>query len=255
MRANTLSLLSSLRGAISARRERAIRGELPLLRREANKRHPPKLRAAEPTRLEVVRELLARAKRAELSRRERQALDIFLIAFVTMSRVGEVAELEAEDVAADGSLVSLRPKTAAATWLKLAKGVSDRAGLRAAERLRRYRREAIGCRRKYLFTEKRGRPPSTASVTERLKRVTRKLGLAARITAHSARKGAAVEALLAGVPIPVIQALGGWRSADTLQAYVGEAVRRTIPLLEILGKRGGEKGRRRDKEGKFGRAQ
>ena len=87
-----------------------------------------------------------------------------------------------------------------------------------------------------MFTEKRGRPPSTASVTERLKRLTRKLGLAARITAHSARKGAAIEALLAGVPIPVIQALGGWRSADTLQAYVGEAVRRTIPLLRFWGR-------------------
>ena len=65
-----------------------------------------------------------------------------------------------------------------------------------------------------------------------------------RLTAHTARKGAAVEALMRGVPLPVIQALGGWKDLNTLQAYIGEAVRRTTSLIDILG----TAGRRRQKE-------
>ena len=86
----------------------------------------------------------------------------------------------------------------------------------------------------YPVWDKDKRPPTTAQVTTRLKRLSARLGFGMRISAHSARKGAAVEAVLAGVPLPVVQALGGWKDINTLQAYVGEALRRTVPWLEIL---------------------
>ena len=54
------------------------------------------------------------------------------------------------------------------------------------------------------------------------------------VTAHSARKGAATEAILAGVPLVVIKALGYWSQLDTLEKYVGDSGRRQVGLLPIL---------------------
>lgn len=233
------SLLRSLRGHVSPKREAAIRAELPLLRRDANRRHPPKQQAAEPANLGTVRELLARAKGAKLTRGERQALDIFALAFATVSRVGEVAALEVGHVAPDGSSLSLRPKTGARTWLGLVKRVSNAPGLRAADILAGRREEARKRGHKLLFRGAGGGPPTTSSISAHLRRIAEGLGIPARITAHSARKGAAVEAVLAGVPLPIVQALGGWRDINSLQAYIGEAVRRSTSLMQCLEGGGG----------------
>lgn len=238
---NTRSLLSLLKGFVSPKREAEIREQLPILRKRANMRNPPRQRAAEAISLAALRKLVERAKEAKLTAKERQALDIFVIAFATVSRVGEVAAIEVENVARDGSALSLRPKTGARTWLRLTKRVTNAAGLDAADRLARRREEARREGREGVFTSKRGKVPTTATITRRLKQVTKKVGINARVTAHSARK----EALLKGVPVPVIQALGGWKDLNTLQAYIGEAIRRNAPLMDILE---GRKGRRR-KEG------
>lgn len=231
---NTKSLLGSLKGFLRPSREAQVRSELPILRRRANMENPPKQRAAEATRLHLLKEMIRRARRAKLEPMERQALDIFIVAFATVSRVGEIAALGVENVARDGSALALRPKTGARTWVRLTKRVTNAGGLEAADRLRMQREAAAKQGRTGVFADMKGRIPTTATITRRLKEVARKVGIEARITAHSARKGAAVEALLAGVPLPVIQALGGWRSLDTLQAYVGEALRRTTPLMDIL---------------------
>lgn len=243
--ANARSLLNSLEGFIDARREEEIRERLPLLRRQANMKNPPRQMAADAISLSLLKKIIRRANEVKLTQKEKQALDIFIIAFATVSRVGEIVALNVENVAQDGSALSLRPKTGAKTWLRLTKRVTNGEGVDAADRLARWREEAAKQGRTGIFANKQGVYPTTATITRRLKKVSSKVGIRTRVTAHSARKGAAVEAVLAGVPLPVIQALGGWKDLNTLQAYIGESVRRSTPLLEILG-RGG---RARTKEG------
>lgn len=237
---NARSLLRTLGKSIKRGKEAAIRAQLPIWRRDANRRNPPAQQAADPVSLHTLRDIVHEARGDRLTRTERMALDIFTVAFATMSRVGEVASVLVDDVAPGGGAITLRPKTHAKTWLKLTKRVADTQGLRAAEILERYRKEARRTGNKALFTGRGGKQLSTAKITAKLRKVSLKLGFNIRLTAHSARKGAAVEALLAGVPLPVIQALGAWKDLNTLQAYIGEAVRRTTPLLSLLGNRKGK---------------
>ena len=109
----------------------------------------------------------------------------------------------------------------------------------------RYREEARRRGRRCLFVGARDHPVVTASVTRKLRKLGKRLGGGLRITAHSARKGAAVEAVLAGTPLPIVQALGGWANINTLQAYIGEAIRRTTSLADVLERRGEVRGRMR----------
>lgn len=236
LRANTRALLLILRAHISNERRLRILSELPLLRKRANALRPPRAQAAEAVCLETLKELVWRAGQTRLSREERQALDIFQIAFVTVSRVGEIAALCAAHVAEDGAAISIRPKTLASTGRRLEKVVTNTEGLATADILREYRRRAVEQGRARLFVGRDGEVPSTAAITRGLKKASRRLGFTQRITSHSARKGAAVEAILAGVPLPVVQALGAWRDINSLQAYIGESVRRSTALLSILGK-------------------
>lgn len=219
--------------------EEAIRAELPVLRRDANKALPPRQQASQAVSLEIVRLLVARAKAERLTRGEQQALDIFVLAFSTVSRVGEIAALGVEDVAPDGSSLALRPKTQARTWQRLCKRVTNAPGLRAADILLGYREAARRKRRGNLFAGAGGGPPTTSAITGHLRKLGKRLGIPARITSHSARKGAAVTAVLAGVPLPIVQALGGWRDINSLQAYIGEAVRRSTSLMQCLEGGGG----------------
>ena len=77
------------------------------------------------------------------------------------------------------------------------------------------------------------------------------LGYEGRVSAHSARKGSALEALFAGAPLPVIQAFGGWARADTLQAYLAEGVRRASSVLQIVLGAEGSKGEGGEGKGTF----
>ena len=231
---NARGLLRMLGNHLSKRKADDIKAVLPVWRRRANMKHPPGHQAAEAISLRTLKALTRGAREKKIPANERKALDIFLVAFVTMSRVGEIATLQVEDVAPGGEVIELRPKTGARTWLKLRKKVSSTRGLRAAEALRSYRDEARAKGRRGLFCDKDNKPPTTALITAHLKRLSARLGLNIRISSHSARKGAAVEAVLAGVPLPVVQALGGWKDINTLQAYIGEALRRTVPWLEII---------------------
>lgn len=226
--ANVKCLLRLLESELEKDEVESLRMELAILRRDANRRRPPRQKAAQAVRLRELKMLLRRAKREKLSGKERQA-------FATMSRVCEIVTLEVDNVAKDGSAIALRPKTSARTWKRLVKRVTNASGLRAAYTLARYREEARRTRRRCLFIEGKGHHIVTSKVTKRLKELGRRLGGGMRITAHNARKGAAVEAVLAGTPLPVVRALGGWANINTLQAYVGEAIRRTTSLGEVLG--------------------
>lgn len=231
---NARSLLTSLRGLVNKNKEMVIRAELPILRKKANKRNPPRTRAADPIRLKSLRKLIKLAEQEGLTNLERQALDIFLVAFVTMSRVEEIRTLKVSHVSPKCDTISIRPKMKAGTELRITKFVTNTPGLKAVDILRKYKEEAIEQGRRNLFKGIKGKPPETPEITRMLKKVTDKLKMDERITSHSARKGAAVEAVLAGVPFPVIQALGDWKDINSLQSYIGDSIRKSTALLGIL---------------------
>ena len=60
------------------------------------------------------------------------------------------------------------------------------------------------------------------------------LPLPQRVTCHSARKRAAIEAVLAGLPVPVVQTYGVWGNASSLEKHVGETLRQRFPFLRTL---------------------
>lgn len=218
---------------------RDLEREAEILRRNANMQHPVKKRAADAVTLRALNDLMRRAEYTKLTFGETSALEILAVAFMTMSRVAEVAALEVADVSRDGGEISVRPKTLARSWRRIVKRVTDLGHIRAATILRRRRETAIRSCSPLLFpSRKEGKQPlSSSAVSQRLRKVLRKLGSTLRVTAHSGRKGAALEALLSGVPIVAIQSFGAWKDLRTLELYVGEAVRRNVSLGDVLAER------------------
>lgn len=170
--------------------------------------------------------------------KEQVAVEVFTISFVSISRVVEILGLTCKDVAVDGSFISIRAKTFASTCQKHVKRISDGCGLFPRGLLARRRRMAVLEGRKFLFSLKRANGEETqltsSDVSQSLRRVLKRVQMKRTITSHSGRKGGAVEALLVGVPIVAIQAWGVWSSVDTLQAYLGKAVRENCGVLEVL---------------------
>ena len=74
----------------------------------------------------------------------------------------------------------------------------------------------------------------TSTITNSLTSLAEKCGIYRHVTAHSARKGAAAEAMLAEIPLVVVKAMGHWSQVDTLEKYIGESIRRQVGLLPIL---------------------
>lgn len=174
---------------------------------------------------------------------EEVALEVFIVAFATMSRVAEICALTVDDVSPEGDAISLRTKTFAKTCLRHVKRVANGCGLFPVNILLRRKMQAQLEGRKLIFSEQRSGdvPLSSASVTSALKQVCKKTRTSGRITSHSARKGAAVSTLMAGIPLVVIQSLGLWACADSLQSYLGRAVREKLGVLEIIDGAGGQK--------------
>ena len=65
----------------------------------------------------------------------------------------EIAALELQDVAEDGSWVGVRPKTSAATWRRMEKRVDNAPGLPARELVRFYRQDAAKHKRSLLWED------------------------------------------------------------------------------------------------------
>ena len=132
--------------------------------------------------------------------------------------------------------ISIRTKTNAGNQTRCTKKVSDWGPLVPSKILTVRRTRALESGRELIFS----REPygdivlETAEITTTLKNIARRLDMHVRITAHSARKGAAVSALLHGVPITLIQAFGAWKSLESLQYYIGKAVRERLCWLDIL---------------------
>lgn len=241
------ALLRIFGSMLSEQEYRDVWTSLRLLRREANKLHPPKTGGATPISLRDLATLWGKAQRASLPAIQREALDILVVAFATVSRGFEIASLTTEDVAKDGSWIRVRPKTFAATWKRLLKRVDNAPGLPVRDILKKYRARALKRRSPLLWSvaEEVRDVWRTDAISKALAGAASSLGFNQRVSAHSARKGAALEALFAGAPLPVIQAFGGWHCIDSLQAYLAEGVRRSSSVFQVvLGDRG------REEEGK-----
>ena len=66
-------------------------------------------------------------------------------------------------------------------------------------------------------TGKAGNIYDPTTVTQRVKRVFRKLGFDERYSLHSLRKTWTTFNLICGMPIHMVQAIGGWKSITTLE--------------------------------------
>lgn len=212
------------------------RTQLEVLRRDANMSNPPTQHAADALKLRDLQKILERIERVQITPVELQAVEILTIAFATISRVAEIAALKISDVPENCQCISIRTKTCAKTWQRHVKRVSDGCGLDPTRVLKERRMNAKRYARSLLFScsDTEDLQFTSAEVTKALKRVAKKVQLRCKLTSHSARKGAAVAALVAGVPIAVIQALGAWKCLESMQSYLGRAIRENYGILEIL---------------------
>ena len=231
----TRTLLALLGGEIKIEERESLLMHMRICRKSANQCNPPVVKAAEAIKYAEVLDILRRVSTRDVTGVERLALDILVVTFCTMSRSHEITSLEVDSVAEDGRSILVRPKTEAKSWTLYKKCVKDNRNLRPASILRERREKALENNRKYLFSDgAEDLPITTDKVTKTLKKIVNKLGIKKRITAHSARKGAAVELLLRGVPLVAIKSWGIWANVDTLEAYVGRTVREEVSLLDFL---------------------
>lgn len=209
---------------------------IKILRQRANCLNPPLQQPADAVCVSDLRRLVRGAERGDMSHIERQAVEVLTIAFATTSRVAEICALKTRDVAKSGAAILIRAKTFATTCQRHLKRVADGCGLWPSNILVKRRERALLEGRELLFSALEGEDLqlSSSTVTAALKRACRKANIECRITSHSGRKGAAVSALMAGIPIVVIQSLGLWASVDTLQSYLGKAVREKFGVLELI---------------------
>lgn len=229
-------LVRALIEHLQAEEAEQLRLLIKVLRQRANKLNPPLQQAADAVTLEDLRTLIRRSASVKITPIEKVALEIFIVAFATTSRVAEICALTVDDVKPDGGAISIRAKTFAKTCQRHIKKVVNGCGLYPTNVLIGRRRRALLEGTKLIFIVSTGQkePLTSAAVTAALKQLSKKTGMSARITAHSARKGSAVAALVAGVPVVVIQSLGLWACVDSLQAYLGRAVRERFNVLELI---------------------
>ena len=217
-------------------RMKELRLKLRITRQKANNINPPLLQPADAVDVNELRILVRRSERVGLTHIERQAVEILVVAFAATSRVAEICALKVGDVGAGGSEIVVRTKTFASSGKRHIKKVSNGCGLYPTEILAKRRKEAVLGGRRLLFSASKieDEQLSSSSITSALKRACKRTGIDHRITAHSGRKGAAVCALFAGIPLVVIQSLGLWANIDSLQAYLGKAVREKYGVLGLL---------------------
>lgn len=234
----TKILLSLLGDRINREDRRSLTMYMKVCKKAANQHNPPAVKASEAIKYSELIDLLRRAAAVNISDKEQLALDVLVVSFCTLSRAHEISALDVENVSEDGCNIMVRPKTEAKSWSLYKKCVKDGVGLQPASILKEKRKRAIRQNRRYLFQEESSNLPiSTGNITKSLKNLTRRLGIEKRITAHSARKGAAVELILRGIPLVAIKAWGTWANLDTLETYVGKAIREEVALMDSLTRR------------------
>ena len=233
----TMHLLRVYKGELGEDATKRIKELSRGLAKEANIRNPREFRAADAMPRAVLLQLVEGARGLKyVMPIERTALDALVVAFSTMSRTGEVLALCVEDVQEDGRAIRVVVKTSITTKVAHVKAVEDGLGLEPVRILLRRREEAVRHRRPFLFpsTRKQGEAMASNEATHGLQLLSKHCGIPQRVTCHSARKGAATEAVLAGLPVPVVQAYGIWGNSSSLEKYVGETLRQRFPFLRTL---------------------
>ena len=112
-------------GKESSQEREEVFQQIAKLRRDANTANPPTKKVASPLTIKDIVELENFARHGKITQLERQALDVLIIAFASMSRVGEIANLRLQDVDPCGTHIEIRAKTDAATGKRMVKKVSD----------------------------------------------------------------------------------------------------------------------------------
>ena len=212
------------------------RCKLKLLRRDANIRNPPICQPADALELSDLIKIWKKISGIKLDLQEMLAVEILTVAFVTTSRVAEIERLKMKEVAEDRSWISIRAKTFAETCVRHIKHVRDGHSLWPTIILKERRARACLLSKSVIFStdEDGDRIMSSSGVTGALKKVLKKIKMHVRVTSHSGRKDAAVTALISGVPVSVIQAFGLWKCQDSLQSYLGKAVREKYCMLDLI---------------------
>lgn len=189
---------------------------------------------ADALEMKKIIKIVKVAQKVKIPPGERTALQAFVVALVTLSRMKEITTLTVDDVDEDGTLIRVAPKVGHRNGERVEKGVRNHGIFRAATILKRRRREAIRKGKKFIFRMKEDKNIRTGTISNLLKSLGRRLGFSLHISAHSARKSMAAWGTLQGIPIPIIKAWGLWRRADSLEAYIGPTIRRQMPLLSIV---------------------
>ena len=147
------SILTTLfKEELEAEEREELDKEVQILTREANKKNPVKRHPADAISFSDLLELTERTKQRRLSRKEEIALEIFTLAFCTMSRVGEIARITRNDVLEDGSAIRITPKTEGATANTIVKCVRGWGVIRPENMLRKREEEAGKEGKTFVFT-------------------------------------------------------------------------------------------------------
>lgn len=191
---------------------------------------PPVSRAADPVSLDMIFYLFDRADEVGCTFAQGRALDILLIAYATISRLGEICKLRTDEVEVpeDDKIpirISFVQKPAHSKGTRIQKVVPrakmDRSWCPRSI-LKSYWEIAKDQKRVFIFSGKEDKPTSTQAVDKALAAVVKKLApeYPLRISGHSARRGAALEACSLGIPEAIIQSQGGWADPSTCKLYM-----------------------------------
>jgi site-specific recombinase XerD len=147
-------------------------------------------------------------------------------------RVGELCRLAVDDVAPDGSSCRIHGK-GSRDRVAYISDPALRAALTQCVAQRRLEGPAHGA----LFLNRHGAAIKPQSIRSRLRRYSRQIGLARRITPHMLRHTAATLLIETGVDIRFVQRLLGHSSIATTEIYThvsDEALRATLERANIL---------------------
>lgn len=189
---------------------------------------PPEKKDADPVTLQTIFELMDRADKQGITFVQGRALDILLIAYSTMARLHEIADLQPEDVLVDDKgivRVNISTKQSVKTGLKVSKLVPKAMGEKSwcpRQILLEWLSRAKEANLDFVFANNKNQKPTVTSIDKALVAVLTKLmpEYKFRITGHSARKGSAMEACMAGLPEAFIQIQGGWADPTTCRKYM-----------------------------------
>lgn len=206
---------------------------------------PPEVRAADPVSLRMIYYLFDKADETRsLTMVQSRALDIVLIAYATMSRLGEICRLRVVDVigSTKGSdrmkiaIIQKQDKRLGLRTLKIVPSALGRHSWCPRSILGEWRDSAVEVGHNFVFSGEEDVPPTVQSVDKALVGVLAKLcpEYPLKITGHSARKGAALESCALAIPQALVQAQGGWRDAAMCSKYMASGWTRVASTFTAI---------------------